>query len=298
MNMRHKNSLFIWLIVAVVAICAAYSFIMYLLFSDNIEKRGQFGDMFGFLGALFSGLAFAGLIVTIRQQREDLKNQRDEIELQREDLKAQTEALKLQKEEIRQTNEELKLQREEMKAQNKTIMLQRFETTFFNMLKSLNEVRNDIKFSGTIDMYTGKPEVYEGKFAIEKVYQLGFPQIKQHGYNAPFIKNYMSHYFRHLIQTLTIIDVADFLSFQEKCYYTEIVSSHMSLHEMCAFFYYCLSDEAKDKTKILIEKYALFKILNNGETISKEELSLFSNGAFSHRVDDESTPPPEYMRNV
>ena len=57
----------------------------------------------------------------------------------------------------------------------------------------------------------------------------------------------------------------------------------MSLHEMCAFFYYCLSDEAKDKTKILVEKYALFKILNNGETISKEELSLFSDGAFTQK---------------
>jgi len=279
MVMKHKNNLVIWLIV-VVAICAAYFFVMFLWFPGNMEKRGQFGDMFGFLGALFSGLAFAGLIVTIRQQREDLKNQRDEIELQREDLKAQTEALKLQKEEIRQTNEELKLQREEMKAQNKTIMLQRFETTFFNMLKSLIEVRNDIKYSGDFDLRTGTPKVYEGKDALERIYQIGFSQIKRAGYNAPFMKNYMSHYFRHLIQTLKIIDVADFLSYPEKCYYTEIVSSHMTLHELCAFFYYCLSDEGKDKAKFLVEKYALFKPLDNGETLSKEELSLFSPGAF------------------
>ena len=90
----------------------------------------------------------------------------------------------------------------------------------------------------------------------------------------------MSHYFRHLFQTLKIIDVADFLSYQEKCYYTEIVSSHMSLHEMCAFFYYCLSDGGKDKAKILVEKYALFASLDNEKTFSKEELSLFSDGAF------------------
>ena len=281
--MRYKNSLVIWLVV-VVAICAAYFFVMYLWFPGNLEKRGQFGDMFGFLGALFSGLAFAGLIITIRQQREDLKNQRDEIELQREDLKAQTEALKLQKEEIRQTNLELALQRKEMEEQNKTIMLQRFETTFFNMLKTLNEVRNDIKYSGDFDLRTGTTKVIEGKDAIERIYQLGFSLIKKHGYNDPFIKNYMSHYFRHLIQTLKIIDVADFLSYQEKCYYTEIVSSHMSIHEMCAFFYYCLSDEGKGKTKILAENYALFKPLNNGETIPKEELSLLSDGAFIQQI--------------
>lgn len=71
--MKHKDNLFIWLIF-VVALCAAYIFAMFYCFPGNMEKRGQFGDMFGFLGALFSGLAFAGLIVTIRQLREDLKN--------------------------------------------------------------------------------------------------------------------------------------------------------------------------------------------------------------------------------
>ena len=73
MVMKHKNILLIWLIV-VVAICAAYFFVMFLWFPGNMEKRGQFGDMFGFLGALFSGLAFAGLIVTIRQQRDENAN--------------------------------------------------------------------------------------------------------------------------------------------------------------------------------------------------------------------------------
>ena len=31
------------------------------------EKQGQFGDQFGAVNALFSGLAFAGLIFTISQ---------------------------------------------------------------------------------------------------------------------------------------------------------------------------------------------------------------------------------------
>ncbi len=262
-----------WIIFAIAVIFIIAVCLLFVYFMKEqpwgMEKRGQFGDMFGVLGAVFSGLAFAGLIVTLIQQHDDLK-------LQREDLR-------LQRQEIAQTNLELALQRKEMEEQNKTIMLQRFETTFFNMLKSLNEVRNDIKYSGDFDLRTGTTKVIEGKDAIERIYQLGFSLIKKHGYNDPFIKNYMSHYFRHLIQTLKIIDVANILSYQEKCYYTEIVSSHMSLHEMCAFFYYCLSDEAKDKTKILVEKYALFKILNNGETISKEELSLFSDGAFTQK---------------
>ena len=274
--MKHKNSLFIWLVV-VVAICAAYFFVMYLWFPGNLEKRGQFGDMFGFLGALFSGLAFAGLIVTIRQQRDDLKNQRDEIELQREDLKAQTEALELQKEEIRQTNEELKLQRKEMEEQNKTIMLQRFETTFFNMLKSQMEIQNSVKFFE-----------HEGKDAIVSLFRNytsvvrrhGVSEAKKHGYDENFMKQYMDQYFRHLIQTLKMIDTADFLSDYEKYYYSEILSSHMSIYELGMFLYYCLMDEGKTNGKELVESLALFKCFKNNDSIPQEVLSLFSDGAF------------------
>ena len=38
--------------------------------------RGSFGDMFGAVGALFSGLAFAGVILTIYYQTQELRLQR------------------------------------------------------------------------------------------------------------------------------------------------------------------------------------------------------------------------------
>jgi hypothetical protein len=41
--------------------------------------RGAFGDMFGVVGALFSGLAFAGIIVTVRLQSRELQQQRESI---------------------------------------------------------------------------------------------------------------------------------------------------------------------------------------------------------------------------
>ena len=280
MQMKQKNSSFIWLVVAVVVVCAAYFFVMSLWFPGNMEKRGQFGDMFGFLGALFSGLAFAGLIVTIRQQRDDLKNQRDEIELQREDLKAQTEALKLQKEEIRQTNEELKLQREEMKAQNKTIMLQRFETTFFNMLKSQMEILSNVKYF--------KQEGVEAVASLLQNYASLFRRFRnsevwKYENDDYIIQQYMDQYFRHIIQTLKMIDTADFLTVQEKYYYSEILSSHMSIYELGVFFYYCLTEEGKTTAKELVESLALFKCFKNSDFIPKEALSLFSDSAFSQK---------------
>lgn len=45
-------------------------------YNDDWIVRGLFGDMFGAINALFSGLAFAGLIITFLLQREELKAQR------------------------------------------------------------------------------------------------------------------------------------------------------------------------------------------------------------------------------
>ncbi|MFT5238430.1 MAG: hypothetical protein ACI9M9_002038 [Flavobacteriaceae bacterium] len=54
---------------------------------DNWSDRGTFGDLFGAVNSLFSGLAFAGLIYTIVLQKQDLKLQRNEIALNRAELK-------------------------------------------------------------------------------------------------------------------------------------------------------------------------------------------------------------------
>lgn len=50
------------------------------------SSRGQFGDVFGSVNALFSGLAFSGIIYTILLQREELALQRKELELTRQEL--------------------------------------------------------------------------------------------------------------------------------------------------------------------------------------------------------------------
>ena len=249
-----------WIIFAIAVIFIIAVCLLFVCFMKEqpwgMDKRGQFGDMFGVLGAVFSGLAFAGLIVTLIQQHDDLK-------LQREDLR-------LQRQEIAQTNLELALQRKEMEEQNKTIMLQRFENTFFNMLKNQMEIRDDIKY-----------DIYKGNEAIDKIYQIGLSQIRKQGYNATFIKMFMSHFYRHLIQTLKMINTADFLSCQEKYYYAEVLSSHMSFSELSSFFYYCLSDEGKVTAKVLVEECALFKCLKDNDSIPQEELSHFSDGAFT-----------------
>lgn len=50
-------------------------------------QMGTFGDYFGALNALFAGLAFAGIIVTIRQQSADLQATKDEMKEQTRQFK-------------------------------------------------------------------------------------------------------------------------------------------------------------------------------------------------------------------
>jgi len=57
-----------------------YAVILLLLFKNmSMSERGQFGDMFGPLTALFSGLAFAGVVITLIMQRRTLEAQWEDI---------------------------------------------------------------------------------------------------------------------------------------------------------------------------------------------------------------------------
>lgn len=81
------------------AVCAAILAIVLLwanfgahFFGNSLERAGQFGDTFGVLNALFSGLAFASLIHAVLLQRTELKLQREELKQTRIELKRQAEA--------------------------------------------------------------------------------------------------------------------------------------------------------------------------------------------------------------
>lgn len=56
------------------------------------DQAGSLGDTFGAVNALFSGLAFAGLILAITLQRDELRLQREELALTRSELKRAAEA--------------------------------------------------------------------------------------------------------------------------------------------------------------------------------------------------------------
>ena len=287
-NLNPKKIFWIATIVVFV-ICTAYIILMYCIFPSDSEKRGQFGDMFGFIGALFSGLAFAGLIVTMLQQREDLQNQKDEIKLQRQDLEAQTKALELQKEEIAQTNKELELQRKEMIEQNKTIILQRFENTFFNMLELQQTIVNELRYELVNVEFKGRNvlsiiykqiqrSVYDDKQlqpddSIEKYLQ---------SYYAYVFNGILDHYFRHLYRIIKFVDESRCLTNVEKYNYLCLLRAQLSKDELLMLFYNGLSDYGNEKFKPLIEKYAIFKNIRSNFLLRDNHYALYASGAYDY----------------
>ena len=63
-----------------------------LFYIPEPTNRGTFGDMFGGINTLFSGLAFAGVIYAIILQSKELSLQRRELKLTREELARSAEA--------------------------------------------------------------------------------------------------------------------------------------------------------------------------------------------------------------
>ena len=234
---------------------------------NNPEEQGQFGDQFGAVNALFSGLAFAGLIFTIILQKKELK---------------------LQREELTQTREELKGQKEQLEEQNKTLKIQRFENTFFNMLSQFQEVVSGITYTQDFGQktkeYKGRELFYEGFENIEVklreeslfVENSSFSSLREcitkeglEGYASVVMPTYFDHYFRLLYRILKFVEKTELID-QEKYVYTSMIRAILSRYELVWLYYNGLSVYGNKKLKPLIEKFCMLKNL-------RTELLCYSN---------------------
>lgn len=157
---------------------ATFGFDWFLRFFNNLpypQTSGEFGDQFGVLNSLFSGLAFVILIYTLRQQEE-------QIRLQREDLQNQKEDLKLQREEMQRQCEEQKRQADEFEEQNRLMKIQQFENLFFKQLEYLNYLLKTIQLKDL-----------SGIKSIEKFHKIISNCLKLIKYNKNFLPNASSN---------------------------------------------------------------------------------------------------------
>lgn len=88
-----------------VGIMVAFHFGVGRYIASDFATRGQFGDQFGALNALFTGVAFLGLVLTTAMQAKATRQQTDALELEKEALEHQAEELKSQRAELRRSAE-------------------------------------------------------------------------------------------------------------------------------------------------------------------------------------------------
>ncbi len=237
-------------------------------FHDS-EKQGQFGDQFGAVNALFSGLAFAGLIFTIILQKKELA---------------------LQREELTQTREELKGQKEQMSEQNDTLKIQRFENLFYNMLNLQQKIVDGLRYDyydeeyvtvaldgggATTDKKKVKREVVGRdvfRYMFEKIdlssltpqvigYKLYLRVFGMKEYDETLVPTYFDHYFLHLYKIMQFVDSYD-LDYNVSYEYMSLLRGTLSRYELVWIYYNTLNPQF-NASKQLIEKYSLLKHLRS-----------------------------------
>ncbi len=114
------------------------SFILTFYNIEKWEDRASFGDSFGAVNTLFSGLAFGGIIYTILLQRKELALQRKELSETRKELKRSADA---------QENSEKALI-EQIKAMKKTAILNGYNS----IVESQNSTSQLLVASGKSDL--------------------------------------------------------------------------------------------------------------------------------------------------
>ncbi len=236
------------------------------------NEPGVFGDQFGAVNALFSGLAFAGVIYAVILQSKELQLQRDELE---------------------QTREVLIDQKRQLEEQNITMQQQRFETTFFQMLSLHNEIVESLEHS------VSSKKILHGRICFSRWQKIlvNWTSTRRNkglsdqeaicGTYNEFYKKYqhlIGHYFRNLY---TIIKIVDRSSVENKRDYTNIVRAQLSSSELVLLFYNCISPWGM-KFKPLVEKYALLKTLPEGSLADERDRSMYAPSAFGEKENNDA----------
>lgn len=288
-----RNNLLSVMIVMALVLFLANLCLVFLPYDEN--ERGTFGDQFGAVNALFSGLAFAGLIYTIILQRRDLKLQRRDLRLQREEL-----AL---------TRKEMEEQTAEFEKQNETLKIQRFENTFFNMMSQFQEVVNNLTVMVTTSsgIYESKGrDVFQAQFEKTVVYvdlkneaknkarfrgmKGALEKYNLDGYLYSDTPTCFDHYFRLLYRILKFVKTTSLVTtYEEEYEYTAMLRAVLSRYELVWLFYNGLT-YGEDKLKPLIERYAM---LSNLRTDMLANCSEIDEGAYDPSAYTKTIPEDE-----
>ena len=247
-----------WGLVSVIIVIGLWCLTLYTLFDKTETARGTYGDMFGGVNALFSGLAFAGIIITILLQNQELKRTAD--------AQIKTDEALLE--------------------QSTMFKKQQFESAFFTLLQLHSEIVKNIDRDKKITIGVGgKPQTKILTVRGKDCFQIFYTNFKENvtknnhpDYNAVYVafysnhQNDLGHYFRSLYHIIKFIDKSDI---NDKKRYASLIRAQLSAYELLLLFYNCLSEYGTVKFKPLINEYNLLKNINKNDLINPQHFALY-----------------------
>ncbi|WP_233900529.1 putative phage abortive infection protein [Tenacibaculum piscium] len=229
---------------------------------------GTVSSIWSLAGLFFIYVAFLG-------QKQQLLNQQVEI------MFSQLE--------VKYTRLELAGQKKEMATQNATLIQQKFENTFFQLLGLFNNISNTIDITSGQKTYTGRDcfkvlyEMLKSTCKNEKVKsatggKITFEELME-GYSIFYKLNMsdLSHYFRTIYHIFKFIDTSEI---DNKERYTSLVRSQLSSYEQILIFYNCLHSNGLKKFKPLLEKYMVFKNIDDSLILNQKHKKRYEDVAF------------------
>ena len=227
----------------------------------SLERAGLLGDSAGLINALFSGLAFGGVILTIVWQ---IKN-----------------------------DNRSKANSQKMQFENTFFNMTQ---TFEHIIDGLSIERTDVQLSGTTGLLLSnyydrnqndgaeangdKVAEIRGRSVFKYIYQERKLEGKQlrdaiqdSGLTAYEIalSGILDHYYRYLYRILKFIDETDLIGDSQKYRYSSIFRAQLSEFELVLIYYNGLSKSGRDKLKPLLEKYSILKNIRESDLASVKD---------------------------
>jgi len=249
-----------------------------LMIQWDATTVGQWGDAFGGLSSLFSVLAFVAVLFTLKQQREDLTRQQQQI-----------------------LNAEQNQHR------------QRFEDNFFQLLSVIRENRKDVRFRNSATFVSagnrGSKEMKEGHPAFRAAYEeMRYWVGNETDTKGPLDRERLAElyadkvhtryestlgaYFRLVYETLDRVDRDPYLSDKEKNEFGNLVRGQMTSFEAAIAGCNALNDFAKDFNR-LVNRFRLLKYAKTG-IVYDELIKHYPPETFQGR-DTNKAPVPDVI---
>lgn len=265
---------------------------------EDFESYSKFGDgMGGVVGTLWSLAGIFLFYLALTEQRKDIKINQKALNSQIKSLDIQIEEYRLQRIELEETKRVLRDQSEAFK-------IQQFESTFFNMLRLLQDIINDLEITVEDNSSTGRDFFKAAFYSLKNswnqnnnltsdpnqtIKKQDFIQLlmskNPHGsINDSSIKEFklktievyedfyshyhysLGHYFR-FVYNIMKFTINSKLTEDKRYQYINLIQAQMSSYELSLIFYNALSKHG-NRMFVWLEQYGFLENIDNKALLS------------------------------